>query len=309
MHRREAEPGSSFPFVKSIESLRSLVEASAPDEWYVTDGASAVGPVTIELLSRGVAAGRVPEDAFVRHVSWDAWRGLSDLTEHDPSFDPRRSFRMLPAVKIPRPDVPLVRESLPSIDLTDEIEEVEEPKPATKKPPRPPPSRSGPGPFDGATDLAEALLILLATIVEQCEVEGALVHRVQGDKAFVVCSHGPRMFEVLGDVLLQGDPVHFAARQHHTILSEPVSGVAGRSMKARLTRLGAPVEAAFMVPLFVDDKLLALVEAGRGKPFRGLDVAAAEKLVDLFVAAVSRSSWSRDWNPPAPRSTPGVKKP
>ena len=31
--------------------------ARAPDEWYVPDGATAVGPVGLELLGRGIAAG------------------------------------------------------------------------------------------------------------------------------------------------------------------------------------------------------------------------------------------------------------
>jgi hypothetical protein len=61
------------------------LEAKGTDRWFVTDGLNAVGPVRLDLLSRGVAAGRVPLDSFVRHDSWKVWRPLADFTE--PSND------------------------------------------------------------------------------------------------------------------------------------------------------------------------------------------------------------------------------
>lgn len=51
------------------------------DKWYVTDGMNAVGPVDLELLARGVEAGRVPLDSFVRNEGWKVWRPLTDFTE------------------------------------------------------------------------------------------------------------------------------------------------------------------------------------------------------------------------------------
>lgn len=50
-----------------------------PDQWYVTNGVNAVGPVNTDLLARGIAAGRVPMDAFIRHTSWKVWRPLEEL--------------------------------------------------------------------------------------------------------------------------------------------------------------------------------------------------------------------------------------
>ncbi|MEP7051418.1 MAG: hypothetical protein ABJB12_13750 [Pseudomonadota bacterium] len=35
-------------------------DAGSSDRWYVTDGVVAVGPVTYELVLRGVAYGRIP---------------------------------------------------------------------------------------------------------------------------------------------------------------------------------------------------------------------------------------------------------
>src|SRR5689334_782252 len=49
------------------------------DRWYVTTGSSAVGPVNLDLLARGVEAGKVPLEAFVRHEGWRVWRPLTEL--------------------------------------------------------------------------------------------------------------------------------------------------------------------------------------------------------------------------------------
>lgn len=270
----------------SVDSLANLVDPSAPDEWYVTDGATSIGPVTRELLVRGIDAGRVPSDAFVRHASWDVWRTTADLKAQEPKFDPRRSFRVLPAVKVPRPARPIEpREQLDSADIIQIVEA--EPASATR------------ASFDSAMDLPEALLMLLAMVVEECAAEGALVHRATDDVAVVVCSHGPRMFESLGERMPRADPIFYAAKHGHTIITEHVPGVGGRAMKARLKRLGAPIEAAFMVPMRVDGRLLAIVEAGRAKPFRAHDVVRAEVLVDKLVDVVTSSTWSRDWKPPS----------
>ncbi len=279
-----------------LARIAALVGPDAGDEWYVTDGATAVGPVTLELLGRGLDAGKVPADAFVRHASWNGWRDLSDLSEHDPSFDPRRTFNVLPAARVPQPKVP--RETLPSIDLEDDLEEELVPEGEA-------------APFDGATDVSEALLLWMATVVERVGASAALVHRAHGDAAIVACSHGPRMFEMLGEPLHQSDPILFAAKQGRTVLAEPVPGVGGRAIKKRLSRLGARVEAAFMVPVHIDGKLIALVEAGRMKPLRAADVAEVEALADALIEAVERLGWELGWrapeNPlePIPPSRPG----
>ena len=51
------------------------------DRWYVTNGVTAVGPVAYELLTRGVASGRIPSWSFVRHQSWKVWRRLDDIEQ------------------------------------------------------------------------------------------------------------------------------------------------------------------------------------------------------------------------------------
>jgi hypothetical protein len=267
--------------VKALQLLAGLVDERAPDEWYVTDGATAVGPVGLELLARGITAGRVPPDAFVRHASWGSWRGLADLAEQDPSFDPRRTLTPLRALKREP-----ARQTLDSIDVLEDAYDPIEPVDETSE-----------DAFAHAADLPEALLILMAAAVKQCEAEAALVHGALPSGSMVVCSHGPRMFEVLGDKLPAFDPVLGAAKKGLTILAEPAPGVGGSGIKARLSRLGERIQSAFMVPLLVEGRLLAFIEVGRAKPFRAHDAAEVEKLVDAVVARVERSSWSREWTP------------
>src|SRR6188768_4288833 len=49
------------------------------DRWFVTNGIVAMGPVSYELVLRGVAYGRIPAGSFVRHESWQVWRRLEDI--------------------------------------------------------------------------------------------------------------------------------------------------------------------------------------------------------------------------------------
>src|SRR3954451_16775340 len=57
------------------------VARMATDRWYVTNGATSVGPVNLDLLARGVEAGKVPVESFVRHEAWKVWRPLRELAE------------------------------------------------------------------------------------------------------------------------------------------------------------------------------------------------------------------------------------
>jgi len=60
------------------------LQTQGSDRWYVTDGLNAVGPVRLDLLVRGIEAGRVPLESFVRHEGWKVWRPLAELAEPAP---------------------------------------------------------------------------------------------------------------------------------------------------------------------------------------------------------------------------------
>ena len=62
----------------------TLDQDSPSDSWFVTNGVLAVGPVTFELLLRGVAHGRLGPTSFVRHESWQVWRRLDEMEALSP---------------------------------------------------------------------------------------------------------------------------------------------------------------------------------------------------------------------------------
>jgi hypothetical protein len=54
-----------------MRSVKLLTDALGPDraaadKWYVSNGVTAVGPVNTDLLARGIEAGKVPLESFVR---------------------------------------------------------------------------------------------------------------------------------------------------------------------------------------------------------------------------------------------------
>lgn len=71
----------------AVKMRTDALGTAGADKWYVTDGAHAVGPVRLDLLARGIEAGRVPLDSFVRHEGWKVWRPLTDFTDY--VSDPR----------------------------------------------------------------------------------------------------------------------------------------------------------------------------------------------------------------------------
>lgn len=66
----------------AVRMKTGALDVKGVDRWYVTDGANSVGPVRLDLLTRGVEAGRVPLDSFVRHEAWKVWRPLTDFTDY-----------------------------------------------------------------------------------------------------------------------------------------------------------------------------------------------------------------------------------
>ena len=65
--------------MRSVKVLTETVPGGIEDRWYVSIGDGAVGPVGLELIARGIEAGRVPLDSYVRNAAWTVWRPLSDV--------------------------------------------------------------------------------------------------------------------------------------------------------------------------------------------------------------------------------------
>ncbi len=240
-----------------VKLLRSTLgsDPALSDSWFVTNGSGAVGPVALELVARGVEAGKVPlESCFVRHESWKIWRGLSDLAADAPAADLEDESGVFS--RSLREDA--LAQGAPTV-VGAEVA------------------------LADAADLQDALLRLLSTAVERCGADGAILHRVEGDAAIAVSAHGPAMFEVVGARTSLIDPVVMAAAAGLTVIAEPTPGPAGAAMIGRLERLGVAAVSAVMVPIRPGGHLHAMIELGRRTPFRLADVAAIEALVVALV--------------------------
>ena len=413
------------------------LQGKGADKWYVTDGLNAVGPVELILLVRGVEAGRVPLESFVRHEAWKVWRPLADFAESDgvpepipttphplsslleqeraiadgsafgetgeypdrvtieafsvaPSTDhspsmydegtaevptqlsgdllgtdrptlasflddeetkiPEKQERQpsvapaflpahavaAPAVAAPAPPLPprprsqippprgaaadLPKAGLLSVpaeptsglapqrgvptsssraatsSLVDDDDEDEGKTSPSVKPPRIPAPGSLPkvrvDDLEGATDLPDALHLLLDAMVRHAQAEAALLHRMNDDGATVVCAHGPNMVDILGSRTRLLDPALVAAAGGNVVVAEPAPGPAGDVMVARLRKLGLDAEGAAMLPIRPRGRLLGFVELGKAQRFSFRELHIAEELVAAFVVKAELSNWS-----------------
>ncbi len=247
--------------MKSVRMIADL-DVSSADRWYVTNGATAVGPVHFDLLARGIRAGKVPLESFVRHEAWKVWRPLADVAE-------------VTGTPYAPPVAPV---------STDDITE----------PGRPslPGERLAADAVAGAADLREALLLVMAAVVQRTSAEAAIVHRVDDDGAVVACAHGPRMFQLLGQKVRLLDPVVVAAAGGHLLVAEPTPGPAGHALLERMISLGVvTVEGAFMMPIRTSRGLRAMLEVGRQRRFSAAELSAAEELVEALVAKADVAGW------------------
>jgi hypothetical protein len=247
--------------MRSVKMLADVVDVArrSADRWYVSTGHAAVGPVNLDLIARGVQAGKVPLGAFVRHEAWKVWRPLTELAEITPTEAERAS--------------------------TDDITELA--RPST------PDDFSPADAVEGASDKREALALLMTSAVVRGAAEAALVHLADDEGAAVACAHGAEQQELVGARTALLDPALIAASAGMVVVAEPDPGPAGRAILGRLTRLagGAVLDGALMIPIRPHDRLFGMLELGRAAPFRTTDVASLEALVDALVAELSR--WDR----------------
>jgi len=239
--------------VKILPHVLDVARAGS-DRWYVTNGATSVGPINLDLLARGVEAGKVPVESFVRHEAWKVWRPLGELAEITDDDG-------MPIVGRPSTDDLSVGGTRPSI--SQDLLPV--------------------GAVAGAVDRRDALLLLLAAAVARGHAEVGMIHELNNDGAVTVSAHGPQVFEAMGMRTRLLDPALVAAAAGILVLAEPTPGPAGQAMIDRLSRLGMPVTGAVMLPIRPRGRLYGTIELGRRSPFRAIEVAGLEALVDALV--------------------------
>jgi GAF domain-containing protein len=51
------------------------------EDWFVSDGEGVIGPISMELVARGVASEKVPLGAYVRRADWTDWQRVGDVAQ------------------------------------------------------------------------------------------------------------------------------------------------------------------------------------------------------------------------------------
>jgi len=270
-------------------------DGGAADRWFVTNGIVALGPVSFELVLRGVAYGRIPAGSFVRHESWQVWRRLEDieqqssgnrrlivaeLAQHSAGAEKRaRSVFSLP----PPPPT--------GAELSSRTENIDR----AARPSFRPAAVDPVGVLSGANELSEALLLTVVTAVTAAAADFGLVHRVRNDlgAAITVGGHGLATEHLLGERLAADDPTLIAARGGHSVLTEPQCGEVGRHLLGRMTRCSGEVKSVAMVPLLVYGELVAIFEVGRkSRPFRAREIGRVEDVVEALAERSVVMGWA-----------------
>jgi hypothetical protein len=271
-------------------------DGSATDRWFVTNGVVALGPVSFELVLRGVAYGRIPAGSFVRHESWQVWRRLEDIENQSASnrrqiitdlalYSAGVEKRARNAAFSQAPPPPTGAELS---SRTENIDRAARPsfRPAAVDPV---------GVLANASELAEALLLTVVTTVTAAAADFGLVHRIRADigAAITVGGHGPSTELLLGERLAADDPTLTAARGGHSVLTEPQCGEVGRHLLGRMTRCSNEIKSVAMVPLLVYGELVALFEVGRkSRPFRAREIGRVEDVVEALAERSVVMGWA-----------------
>ena len=227
--------------------------------WFVTNGSKAVGPVDLELLSRGILADKVPQESFVRHITWKMWVPVLDIR-----------------AKLLQGSADEEEETVP---LSDRISQT--------------------SPEDAlafAETLSAALMLLLGAAVMMTRSSVGFIHQIlgkDGEENQVACSHGPRSKDVAPSTIEAGDPILAEALADRIVVTEPIPGLAGQKLLQRLETLGKspPPTAALMLPIVGEGGLFGTLELGSNEGYSSRDVAHAHALVQAFERRMTEMKW------------------
>lgn len=268
--------------------------ATPSDLWFVTNGVAAVGPVSFELVLRGVAYGRISTTSFVRHESWRVWRRLDEMESLSPMHR-RKTIEDLASASagveerassmLSDPPPPPSGAELSSNPLSAE--------PAQRRSFRPV-SVDPVGVLSNARELQDALLLAVSTVVAAASADVGLVHRIRGDlkTAVTVGGHGTGTELLLGERWSRDDPTLATARSGRTLLSEPIPGDVARYVIGRIARCLPAPESVAMVPLLLYGELIAIFEIGRrSRPLRAHEIARVEDVVEALAERTVVMGW------------------
>jgi hypothetical protein len=264
------------------------------DQWFVTNGLVALGPLEFGRLTRGVAQGHVAPTSFVRHHSWKVWRELAEI-EGLSTVDRHEAVRRLAGISSvadARAADPSSRPP-PPLDVAPDSRDGRADSHPSRSSVRP--SAIDPvGVLSSARDLESALLLALSTAIAAANADLGLLHRHREELGAVVATYaqGPNAETLLGMRLAPDDPSVLAARAGRTVIGEPLLGDAGRYIAGRLAPCLSALRGVAMVPVVIYGDLVALIEIGRAEgPFRAREIGRIEDVVEALVGRIVVQGW------------------
>jgi hypothetical protein len=262
------------------------------DDWFVTNGIFAAGPMTFDRLATEVARGRITSGSFIRHASWSIWHRYEEL--QDLSTDARNHtvarLATISASAERRANNP---SSIPPPPLSSPISAMRHDSP-------PPISSGRPTAVNPvavlarAGDLDAALQLTLSTAVAATRADAGFVHRYRRDLDRLVRVHGvgEGAEQQFGNRLEEDDPSVGAARAGQTLLAETPPGPGGCYVAGRFAPVLGEVRGAAMVPVVAFGKLHAMIEVGRrAASFYAREVARMEDIVEALAARGVVAGW------------------
>lgn len=237
-----------------------------PPLWFLRDGLVTVGPVSTNLLVRGVIEERVPSDCLVRERAWKAWRHLDRIRE---IATLRRAQAKYGVVNVERANWTTVRARQATLDRFESD-------------------------LRRARDPGDVLSCTLTEAMNLTSASVGAVHRRRPPYVGLVTSYaaGPGMHRRLGNVVSEDDPILSHARRGGTICERPRYGMDSGIVSVRLGALPA-CSAVAMVPVVCFGRLYAMLELGRSDHgFRENDF---QNVVSIASLAAERLGLVRNW--------------
>lgn len=218
--------------------------------WVVSNGATTVGPVTTELLLRGIEAGRIPPTCWVRDEAWDNWRMPHEI----------REVSTWSKNQVPH-DGPTAYDAYVS-DYC----------------------------FEFMPDPLEMVRFCLSAGMAATGATVGLAHRVREPLGLPVtsCVEGVEPADALGQVVMGYDEALAVARQGRIVLSSPSASPAARAIARRMSEHTVALSGVAMFPVLKGEGVFAMIELARvDHPFRTSD---AKLLTRIAFAAAAQLS-------------------
>lgn len=273
--------------------MKAAQEVLSDDQWLLTDGVAAIGPVSFDSVRRLVAERRVSQEALVRHSSWQVWRSADEIAGLSVSHR-GETVRNLAEICAGADARAATAESTPPPPPSSQSlrapSEPERPRRSSVRPVAVDPV----GVLTNAHSLSDAMLLCVSTAGATAQADVGLLHRARAEFESLVTmgGHGSGVELLLGEKLESDDPSVTAARQAVTVIAEPEPGPAGRFVLGRLARCIQQTHGAVMIPLVLRGELLAMFEFGRrDRAFFIREVARMEEVIEALAERIVLTGW------------------